>query len=295
MKSNFNILLIIFLVFELSAVWPQVQAEDSYDTKYRNDLEKILQAYPDVEFGSSFDTEYDDWKITISAYGRVSVLFYADGRFISPEQMADKDHYRRMIYRYSKELADPADFSQEVISRIKGFSSPESRSSAPVASTAFFDAVYDTATAESAEKHLVYMDFLGCRIRPHEKIAGKLAEINDSIKRLAETEKDVAGFVEQLEHASVYNRRTIRDTAGTSFHTMAIAIDILPVNRPQKKIYWLWERNAGNSEWMLIPIEDRWMPPSSVINLFEKEGFIWGGNWSIWDNMHFEYRPELLE
>lgn len=24
------------------------------------------------------------------------------------------------------------------------------------------------------------------------------------------------------------------------------------------------------------------------------EGFIWGGRWEIWDNMHFEYRPELL-
>ena len=23
------------------------------------------------------------------------------------------------------------------------------------------------------------------------------------------------------------------------------------------------------------------------------EGFIWGGYWAIWDNMHFEYHPEL--
>ncbi|MDR3191497.1 MAG: M15 family metallopeptidase, partial [Treponema sp.] len=28
---------------------------------------------------------------------------------------------------------------------------------------------------------------------------------------------------------------------------------------------------------------------------FENEGFIWGGKWGLYDNMHFEYRPELHE
>ena len=30
------------------------------------------------------------------------------------------------------------------------------------------------------------------------------------------------------------------------------------------------------------------------IEIFEKNGFIWGGKWDLWDNMHFEYRPELI-
>ena len=30
------------------------------------------------------------------------------------------------------------------------------------------------------------------------------------------------------------------------------------------------------------------------IDIFEDEGFIWGGKWMIWDNMHFEYHPELI-
>ncbi|MBQ9624309.1 MAG: M15 family metallopeptidase, partial [Treponema sp.] len=25
-----------------------------------------------------------------------------------------------------------------------------------------------------------------------------------------------------------------------------------------------------------------------------EEGFIWGGYWVIFDNMHFEYHPELI-
>ena len=34
--------------------------------------------------------------------------------------------------------------------------------------------------------------------------------------------------------------------------------------------------------------------PQEIVELFEKHGFIWGGKWSHFDLMHFEYRPELL-
>jgi hypothetical protein len=37
------------------------------------------------------------------------------------------------------------------------------------------------------------------------------------------------------------------------------------------------------------------MPPKAVIEAFERGGFLWGGKWFLFDNMHFEYRPELLE
>ena len=45
---------------------------------------------------------------------------------------------------------------------------------------------------------------------------------------------------------------------------------------------------------MLVPLEKRWMPPAEVRKIFEEEGFIWGGYWVIFDNMHFEYHPELI-
>jgi hypothetical protein len=45
---------------------------------------------------------------------------------------------------------------------------------------------------------------------------------------------------------------------------------------------------------MLLDLDRRWMPPQKVIEIFESHGFIWGGKWIIWDNMHFEYRPEVI-
>jgi hypothetical protein len=59
-------------------------------------------------------------------------------------------------------------------------------------------------------------------------------------------------------------------------------------------VYWLWER-VHTDNWMLVPPERRWMPPAQVIRAFENEGFIWGGKWALYDNMHFEFRPELHE
>jgi hypothetical protein len=34
--------------------------------------------------------------------------------------------------------------------------------------------------------------------------------------------------------------------------------------------------------------------PQEIVEIFEKHGFIWGGKWSHFDLMHFEYRPEML-
>ena len=31
-----------------------------------------------------------------------------------------------------------------------------------------------------------------------------------------------------------------------------------------------------------------------IVDVFERNGFIWGGKWYHYDTMHFEYRPELL-
>ena len=32
----------------------------------------------------------------------------------------------------------------------------------------------------------------------------------------------------------------------------------------------------------------------TIVDVFERHGFIWGGRWFHYDTMHFEYRPELL-
>ncbi len=59
--------------------------------------------------------------------------------------------------------------------------------------------------------------------------------------------------------------------------------------------YWQWDLEKAG-----LPITEeqsltyRNHVPWDIVTIFEHHGFIWGGKWSHYDSMHFEYRPELL-
>lgn len=79
-----------------------------------------------------------------------------------------------------------------------------------------------------------------------------------------------------------------RDIAGTSRlspHSWGIAIDL----NPKHASYWRGKKMAGQGVEIL-----RSRYPQEIVEIFERHGFIWGGKWSHFDLMHFEYRPELI-
>jgi hypothetical protein len=82
-----------------------------------------------------------------------------------------------------------------------------------------------------------------------------------------------------------YACRAVADTGQTSMHAWGAAIDI----NTAYSDYWLWHRGGGEG---LPPYVSR-IPPE-IVAIFERHGFIWGGRWSHYDTMHFEYRPELV-
>ncbi len=90
-----------------------------------------------------------------------------------------------------------------------------------------------------------------------------------------------------LQNVSTVNWRYISGTKRRSSHSYGIAIDIgVPMSD-----YWKW-KNPKASETDEITYHNRF--PRELIKIFEKYGFIWGGNWYHYDTMHFEYRPEIL-
>ena len=56
--------------------------------------------------------------------------------------------------------------------------------------------------------------------------------------------------------------------------------------------YWQWDCKCKNENTQLI-YKNR--IPKKLVMIFEKYGFIWGGNWYHYDTMHFEYRPEFFQ
>ena len=67
-------------------------------------------------------------------------------------------------------------------------------------------------------------------------------------------------------------------------HAWGAAIDINPAYAD----YWLWRRSGVIDAGRVDRI------PPRIVAIFERHGFIWGGKWSHYDTMHFEYRPELV-
>ena len=262
------------------------------------ELDVLCRAYPDVSFEAVFDDALDDWKIAISVPDGDSVrsaeLYWCGGRLLPIEELDNRDSYWGLMYRYNNELADPATFTQEDIDRIRQFSSPENRRGGASSPQFFYDLIYDCASRQRVERHIVKVTFLGKSSNVHSRIVEPLKKVEAEILEAAKTDSEVMEFVQTLASADSYNWREIRDSGNRSFHSIGIAIDVLPKAWGSKNIYWAWRRDIDPDNWMLLPLERRWMPPEKVRDIFERNGFIWGGNWIIWDNMHFEYRPEVI-
>lgn len=80
-----------------------------------------------------------------------------------------------------------------------------------------------------------------------------------------------------------YNYRLISGTNKLSPHAYGIAIDL---NR-DKRDYWKWaSREEGQKRLDIYPKE--------VVDIFQKNNFVWGGKWGHFDTLHFEYRPEII-
>jgi hypothetical protein len=270
----------------LSADDPSVQIVDNPWLVLR----AFLVSYPDMISGVDYDASMKDWFMTVGDRR----LYWAEGRLLPADQVADKKRWRAYVdYLYPSKIPDPLSFSDETIRQLDAEILAETRNNSPVYNIAFYDTLYDGATRRKIESHITRFDYLGVRVSVHERIVEPLKRVETRLYALSSRDTDVRDFISSISSIEGYNWREIADSPSRSNHSWGFAVDILPRNWEKKNIYWNWV-SYWNEKWMLIPLERRWMPPQAVIDVFESEGFIWGGKWLLWDNMHFEYRPELL-
>lgn len=86
-----------------------------------------------------------------------------------------------------------------------------------------------------------------------------------------------------LPCSGTFNYRVISGTSRLSPHAFGIAIDLAS----DKRDYWKWaSKEAGEKRLGSYSFE--------LVTIFEKNGFVWGGKWSHFDILHFEYRPEII-
>lgn len=281
---SFSILLLCIALYPLSSasqIRPEIHA--------RQVLEAYRRAYPDrIE---SVSWQNNDWVIQIQG----ELFYWAQGRLL-PESLRNKwQTYKPYVfYLYPEEAPDPKGYTSERIAELQDIGSAEHQANGPDHHNGFRSALYGGAKRGAIEQQLVKVPFLGKTISVHKMIQSQVQQIDEKIRILAKTDRDVAQFLQNLGSIGAYNWREIRGTSRISMHSFGLAIDIQPRRLGSKAIYWQWEAER-NPRWMLVSQSKRWAPPEPVIRAFEAAGFVWGGKWDLYDQMHFEYRPELHE
>lgn len=232
----------------------------------RRDLSVLVTAYPGLVTA-----------IEVNRAGRVTVVLYDgarvpydDGRIKSDQEALDHPDIRAMLeqpYPLGPVTAEPP----------LGLSPGRRRV------MEIFYALYGHDKPEVAA-NCRPMPFLGQMMLVNTRFgaANALGRAEAALRELVAQNPGLRRYLLPASGGMVW--RYIAGTRRLSAHSFAAAVDVSPRGNP----YW---RNLPRGINMLAK---RQAFPPAVVAAFEAQGFIWGGKWSEFDLMHFEYRPELI-
>ena len=145
----------------------------------------------------------------------------------------------------------------------------------------FFKAVYGDSKA-AVRKNLIAASW-PTRRGSRKLLFNRNAGAADSLSKIAAeiSGLDAAGIRATRTVGGTFNYRRIAGTDRLSAHAFGIAVDV----DVKHSAYWRWRKTFPKFVNNI---------PKSLIRLFERHGFIWGGKWYHFDTMHFEYRPEMF-
>lgn len=233
------------------------------DVSHHEEVIEQENAYKLIEAYSGLVISYDN-----------NYIFFSDGDSLIYDDGISKEHI---------ELLDNADIEDMLSNEYKKDSLPEYLSDVGrIRCDAFFRKIYGNSESE-VRRSLVQVDWLG------EKLM--FSSVNDADRRLMLVAKELSShpeLTEYLKGASTFNWRKVRGANRMSAHSYGIAIDI----NIKFSDYWLWS-NQHISETDSLKYKNR--IPHKLVEIFESQGFIWGGRWYHYDTMHFEYRPEFFD
>ena len=182
-----------------------------------------------------------------------------------------------IFYQYSLEpLTDPLPASER-----------------PTYCTDLMESLWGNTDAEIRE-HGQSLTFLDHRMFLNEIVAEPLAAVEQEILITSKDDDEVALWIDHLDITYSFIDRDIAGSPNRSNHAWGLAVDFVPSSYEGQQVYWRWSRVFDREGWHRIPLAQRWSPPQSIIEIFERHGFVWGGKWAHFDNIHFEYRPEII-
>ncbi|GAB6089258.1 M15 family metallopeptidase [Spirochaeta dissipatitropha] len=265
-----------FLIFWLLLlVSSQLSADSTENRTYKDapdNLQLLTQAYP-----GAFEIvkRPEQW----------GVLF-PDNTFIPWDEGIEHESYEDLLARPN--LKDMFLYSYPAVGNTSGSRTsqppPENFDPGRIRHEGFFRALYGRSRIEIEEQleEIYWMPNAGhpdagtpLQVHSAFDIPERLRRISNRLEQLPE---EYLPYL--LPPAGTWYWRRIAGTERLSMHSYGIAIDI----NPALGDYWRWD--AEYRYRIRLPLE--------IVEIFENEGFIWGGRWYHYDSFHFEFRPELL-
>lgn len=263
MKKRVFCFLIIFLIIPFKVCIASIQ--DDYNTHVKQDLLVLMLAYPE----QIVDIEKDNKDFIYIVMKNGKKVLYDDKKNKSYDEKffnADLEDTLSDIY--------PLNMIEKVMDnnfdpgRIRSYN--------------FLGAVYGE-NQNDIEKNLkhIYTRYGTVMFSTVNNASEELKAALNDIYNIASGKAIIESYVAPLSGG--YNYRYIQDTGLLSAHAYGISIDL---NRNDSD-YWKWvTKEEGSKRIESYPVE--------IVNAFENHGFIWGGKWSHFDILHFEYRPEII-
>ena len=253
---------------------PLARAETS-ESALREDarVRAFVRAY-----GSLIDSvTYGDDDVVFSLAGRA--IYFQDGRMLAPGNLDRAESCTPIFYRYSLEpLTKPVALSEELVRYCTDVQE-----------------VLWGRTEDQIREHARATTFLDRRMFLNDLVIQALGEVERDILSISSDDQAVASWIDDVGITYSFINRGIAGTSIRSQHAWGLAVDLVPDSYEGRQVYWRWSRAWNRRGWHRIPLEERWSPPDAVVEIFERHGFVWGGKWAHFDNIHFEYRPEILE
>ncbi len=254
----------------------------------RMEIRALAHAYPDRITETAFRD--GEWALRIEDQW----FYWADGRLLPEHQRFNSANFTGLrFYNYTTgplvfRTVDPQT-AERLRERNRG-----GGVTPPPRYNGFLDALYGIAVRSDGYQLIVTTRLFGLQTQVHRMIVEPLQSVEREVLAIAAQNAEVRAFLDELHQVSGFVWRNIAGTASRSYHSYGIAVDLIPRSYQRRFGYWRWALDSGVEDWWDLPLEQRWSVPQSVIDSFERNGFIWGGKWLSFDPIHFEYRPEVL-
>ena len=248
------------------AVNAAVKSDDPiYQTTLKRDILCLMMAYP----GYIQDLEVD-------SVGKTYVVLKS-GKKIIYDDFKEKNVWQKSGNPDIQDMLEQIYPLSEIKELLPEYYNPGCARIYPL-----FKEVYGTNKSQ-IEKNLVKVS-IGYKFVEFNKNNHAAAALQAVMKELLPlARKDYKVYNAAFPSNGTYYYRLIGGTNRLSSHAFGIAIDL----HSNKYDYWRWSSREQGQKRL-----DNY--PQSIVRIFEKNGFIWGGKWGNFDIMHYEYRPEII-